>query len=156
MGTEKEGEKDCSNASMVQVFRSIVTHHYRIIQPIFLYDGDDIQVCLREKNDRSLYKRKMALASISVCNQKKRIYISLSLDEQNTASPSTSMCEQKNESISLSLPAKNGVGFYLCVQSKKRIYMSLSLQGKKRRRLLSLCASKKHKFVSLLRRFVYI
>jgi len=80
MRIEKEGKKDCPNASMVQVFRSIATHHYRNTPPIFLYDGDDMQVCLREKIiGLSLYKQKRASASISVCDQNKRIYISLPL-----------------------------------------------------------------------------
>jgi len=96
MRTEKEGEKDCRNASMLQVFRSIATHHYRNIQPIFLYDGDDMQVCLREKKKISLStSKKKGVGFYLYVRTKKRIYPYLSLFKQKKASASISMREQK-------------------------------------------------------------
>jgi hypothetical protein len=50
----KEREKDCPNTPMIQVFRSMTTHHYRYIPTIFLYDSDDMQAYLLEKKNTSL------------------------------------------------------------------------------------------------------
>jgi len=148
MRTEKGGEKDCPNTSMVQDFRSIVAHHYRNIQPIFLYDGDDVQVCLREKNNWSLsVQAKTASVSISMCEYNKRLYISLPL-QAKTASVSLSMCEHKKRiymSLALDEQKKASGSISVC-EHKKRISLALSLSlstSKNRHRLPFLCANKK-------------
>jgi hypothetical protein len=138
MKTEKEGEKDCLDASMIQVFRRIVTHHYRNIQPVFLYDGNDIQVCLREKNDQSAYAEKNDQSAYAEKNdqsayaEKNDQSAYAEKNDQSAYAEKNdqslykqkrrwllSLCaSKKNESISLSRQAKKGVGFYHYMRAK--------------------------------------